>query len=394
MTMATSFVYFYVLPSVVLAQGDTGFFGMYMTRLMWTHWAVMIYAVGAGAAFFIFRRQLTLDPARPQAWDSDLNRTIYLALWAIAGAGVLAQFLLGKLNLTGSATYELATDQIGEFAFLAQAYNLMVPLMVVFAIKDNFRKRTWFLSAIVFIVFLQAGFRFRIMILLAGLGTSFVLLRRYRPSTMLAVAGLAVALILSNLIGTVRRYGQGIDLAALSNVSVDRLSLSVDGELGVVYVLDYIADNPLPDLAPLEPWRVGIARLVPSFIWPGKPTAEYTKYFITGTTLQGADKAGIAATQHVEMLLQWGWFGLGPLSFLYFSTACLLLSRMHKLDRTMRVAGSSIVPAYFGFYMQTRGYFSQILADAIFMLAPLYFLNWHGSFSLWTSPRRAAGTTQ
>lgn len=108
--------------------------------------------------------------------------------------------------------------------------------------------------------------------------------------------------------------------------------------------------------------------------------------------MEGAEQAGIAATQHVEMLLQWGWLGLGPLSFLYFCIACLLLSRLHKLDRTVRIAGYSLVPAYFGFYMQTRGYFFQIFADAIFMLAPLYLLNLGSSLRLFASPRRAAGT--
>jgi hypothetical protein len=33
------------------------------------------------------------------------------------------------------------------------------------------------------------------------------------------------------------------------------------------------------------------------------------------------------------------------------------------------------VPAFFGFYMQTRGYFAQVFADALFIFVPLFLIH-------------------
>ena len=375
MTMLTSIVYFYMLPVVVLANGDTGYFGMYITNLMWSHIVVLLYALGAGWAFFVFRRILTANPADPRPWDNNTYDPIYWMLWGVAGTGATAQILLGKLNVMGSEKYEFAVDQIGEFAFLTQAYNMMVPLTIMFAIRDKFKRWTWVLLPIVLLIFLQAGFRFRIMLLLAGLGTAFALVHKFRITTPFALGGLGVALLLSNVIGTIRRYGQGVDISALTDEKVEGLTTNVGGEFGLVYVLDYTVNNPLPDLVTFEPWLVAVARLIPSFLWPDKPTAEYVKYFWAGATMEGADKAGIAATQHVEMLLQFDWFGIFPLAFIYFSIAGIVLTAFFNQRREARIAGCALAPAFFGYYMQTRGYFFQYFADALFILGPLLILD-------------------
>jgi hypothetical protein len=191
-----------------------------------------------------------------------------------------------------------------------------------------------------------------------------------------AVVGGVGAVFLVNVLAQIRRYGQGVDLSALEDASVGDFFSSFPGEIGIVFVTAYIAANPLPALAMFEPWTVALARLVPSFLWPDKPTADYTLYFAAGLTAEGADKAGVAAPQQVEMLLQFGWIGVPLLAFFYFSIAIWLVSRLHKLGREARIAGCSLVPVYFGYYMQTRGgYFFQIFADAIFVIGPLFLLN-------------------
>jgi hypothetical protein len=99
------------------------------------------------------------------------------------------------------------------------------------------------------------------------------------------------------------------------------------------------------------------------------------RYFISGATVANADQAGVAAPQHVEMLLQFGWFGMVPLAFLYFSIAALLIYKLSRLGREARIAGCSMAPAFFGFYMQTRGYFFQVFADALFIFGPLFAMH-------------------
>ena len=179
--------------------------------------------------------------------------------------------------------------------------------------------------------------------------------------------------MLSNLIGMVRRYGQGIDYNNLGEASEEHVS-SFSGEAGIVYTLGYIADHRLPDFVMFEPWTVGLARLIPSFIWQDKPTLSYGRYIldITETNSFGA---GVAAPQHVEMLFQFGWFGLPLLAFIYFYIIAYLIHRLNLLGYEARVAGCSLAPVFFGFYMQSRGYFFQILSDGLFIFGPMFLVH-------------------
>ena len=39
------------------------------------------------------------------------------------------------------------------------------------------------------------------------------------------------------------------------------------------------------------------------------------------------------------------------------------------------VAGCSLAPVFFGFYMQTSGYFFQILSDGLFIFGPIFLVH-------------------
>lgn len=373
LTMLTSFVYFYLMPVVALADGDAGFFGMYIGDMQWTHLAVALYNLGAIGAFFAHWRVLNANPEPPLARDRPLNNKVYLALWGIALAGVAVQVTTGRLNIAGDASYEVADT--GSFAFLTQAYNLLVPLTLLLLIRLRFDWRSILVLVVVLGVFLQVGFRFRLMMLLAGAGGVFALQSRFKIGVLGGAAGLAVTLQLVSVIGAIRRYGQGIDLSALTSENVESTASGFGGEFGAVYSFDYTAASDLPPPNFIEPWAVAIARLVPSFIWPDKPTAEYLTRVVAGANVAGAEQAGVAAPQHVEILFQFGWWGLLPTAFLYFWIAGWLVGRVACIGREVRLAGCTLIPFFFGYYMQTRGYFFQILVDGLFILGPLFILS-------------------
>jgi hypothetical protein len=387
MTMITSFVYFFAMPLVALATGDPGYFGMFISHVQWMHAAVLLYVLGACAAFLRFDRVLNVDPSLHHPWDKSINKYIFRILWSVAIIGVIVQAALGKLNLTGDENYVLDKERISELAFITQAFNMMVPLTLVLMIRERFSPRSFVVLAIVILVFLQVGFRFRILMLLAGVGCAFVLEYGIKVRIVRGVAAAAGGILLSNLMGAVRNYGKGIDLGGLTDKRVDAMSSNFGGEFGIVYVLDYSAGNPLPSLVWFEPWVVAIARMVPSFLWQDKPYPTYFAHFIAGATQRYADKAGIAAPQHVEMLLQFGWPGVLPLAFIYFSFACWLVRRVAYTGRETRIAGAALIPFYFGYYMQTRGYFFQIFADGLFILGPLFLLTLDSKLAV---PNRAA----
>jgi len=372
MMVLTSFIYFYLIPVLALAAGDTGYFGMYLGSFRWAHFAVLLYVLGALVAFLVHWRVLSVHPGAPRRNERQIAKPVFYALWGVVAAGVAFQILSGKLNLTGAENYKFATDR--EVAFFTQAYNMMVPLTLILLIRNNFKLWSLVFAAVVVVVFLQIGFRFRIMIFLTAAVVSFAIARNIKIRVAYALGGAVVALYLANLIGSLRRYGRGLDLSQVDQVAQIGPFTSFAGETGIAYVLAYTAENPLPDLAMFEPWLVGVARLVPSFIWPDKPTAEYLRHFIAGAQTK-AEGAGVAASQHVEMLLQFGWISLPILAFFYFTIATSLIDRLHRLGREARIAGCAIVPAFFGFYMQTRGYFFQIFADSLFFFGPLFLVH-------------------
>ena len=374
--MMTTFVYFYAMPVISLSQGNNELWGMYLTSLEWAHLAVLLYALGASAAFIANEKYLLMNPAKIKPNERGLNKYVFIGLWAGAIALLMIQIMLGKFNVLGSENYEFAADSIGELAFINVTYNMMVPLTLLVVIRDDFKIRSLVFLAVVLLIFMQVGFRFRILITLCAVASSYAVTRNIKINALYACLGSVAGIYVVNIIGAIRRYGQGIDLSRLDDVSADKMLSSFGGEFGIVFALQYTAANPLPAPAYFEPWTVALARLIPSAIWPDKPTAEYLRSFILGFPIDNADKAGIAASQQVEMLLQFGWIGLPFLAFLYFGIATFLVFRLNQLSREARIAGCSMVPAFFGYYMQTRGYFFQVLTDGIFFFLPLFLVHY------------------
>lgn len=369
----TGLIYYYVMPVFGLNETSTGYFGLHIYSLDWLYAAEALYAGGAFAAFWFWRNILAINPAIRFPHDQQYSWRISLFFWALAAAGVITMLLLGYLNVFVTKDFELAAD-VSQYAFLNLAFSLMVPMMLVFMLHHNFKSFTWVLLLVVLFLFLQAGFRYRMVILLSAVATSFMLSRGYRMRASYVVASAFIMLPIINLIGAVRKYGNGINLEGIQDLKWVDLVTSFNGEIGIVYTLASFAQSPLPDPIGPEPWLVALARLIPSFIWHDKPEPTYLKTITAHLLDVSADQAGVAAPQHVEMMLQFGWTGIFFLSFLYMSIICLIVKLLSKLGWEGRIAGFSIIPAFFGFYMQTRGYFFQILADGLFYFLPLFLI--------------------
>lgn len=376
MTVITSGIYFYLMPGLVAATGklEAGFFGMYIDSLIWPHFAVFLYTLGALGAFMSNRRRLAVNSAKSRHIEHRTNWTIFYLLCALAAAVVTAQVMLGRLNFTREIVAGNFSDLAQSLRFLNLFFTMLVPLTLVYLIKTDFSLRSLVLTAIITLILLQVGFRYRIIFLVFSVFASWMIIRGLKIRTSYVVLGSTAGLFLTNFLVNVRTYGAGLDLTQLEGMSFTDIFQSFGGEIGPIYVINHVASNPLPDIVYFEPWIVGIARLVPTFLWPEKPTADYLLYYSAGFSEQAAEKAGIAAPQQVELLLQFGWIGLPILAFIYFYFAAWLLSRINRLSREARIAGASLIPIFFGFYMQTRGYFFQTLSDGLFLFGPLFLM--------------------
>jgi hypothetical protein len=302
--------------------------------------------------------------------------TVAWLLAAVATAGVLVLVALGRLQFF--AADEAQPNNVGEdegFAFLTLSISMLIPLVLIMLLRTRFHIYGLFVLAGVFLVILTTGFRFRIIILASAVVISYMLVRRIRIRVSYVALGSCLALIVVNAIGYSRTYGRGIDLSRLDGLTWVDLLHAFGGEIGPVFALAHIVESPPPDLIYFEPWTVGIARLVPSFLWSDKPYPSYLIDYVSGFGEIYQRTAGVAAPQHAEALLQFGWFGLPVLAFLYFAFACKVVERLQWLGLEARIAGCAMAPAVFGFYMQQRGYFFQFLCEFLFMFGPLFLVH-------------------
>jgi hypothetical protein len=225
-------------------------------------------------------------------------------------------------------------------------------------------------------VFLVAGFRFRIAILMIAVAASYCLTRGRKIGVVTGAIGITVALMVFNAIGHARRYGVGLDLSSLDGIEWSELLSSFGGEVGPIFALFGVIQYPPSELIGADPWIIAIARLVPSFMWPDKPYPDYLMHYTIAFDDITRRSAGIAGPQQAEVLMQFGWPGLLFLPFIYFLIVIYISKRISRLGREARIAGAALIPGVFGFYMQQRGYFFQNLCEMLFIIGPLFLVNY------------------
>jgi hypothetical protein len=374
LTALTSLFYFYIMPVSALLAGVDTFFGMTLHSLDDIHWVSILYMLGVAAASFVNISALSIPPTSKDDIETPIDK-LYLSLWGIAFLGLFILMALGQLNLTSGDDYEV-NYQVSNLAFLNLSFSMTLPLTLIFLMHDRFRYKSILLLLVVLYIYSIAAFRFRILILLCGASICFAVTHKFKVRSWMAPLGGTVIVILMNLIGMIRRYGGGLNLENADNKSFGEILANFGGELGIVFVAQYTAENPFNPTIYFEPWLVALARFVPTFLWPDKPAASYLADFSNGFLQSAAaSKAGMAAPQQVEMIYQFGWYGVPVIAFVYFSIASGLMRPIGRITREARIAGFALIPPFFGYYMQSRGYFFQMAAEAMFTFAPLFILH-------------------
>lgn len=370
--LSTSFIYFYLMPALSFTGRDAEFLGMHIDSLQWPHLAVGLYAAGGVAACFAARGSLSVDPGIPYPKDRRVNMFMLTLLATSAVIATVTHVALGRMNIRASDDYQWSND-VGEYAFINLFFTMMVPLSIVYLVRDKFGVRSLAALTAASFVLLMTGFRYRLIFMAFAVTAAFLILRGKRVRTAFVLPCLLLGLLANNAMVNARTYGAGVNLSKLSDVTPTEILQSFGGEVGPLFSFSFIADNPIAEFIMADPWSIAVARLIPSFLWKDKPTPDYL-YISLGGFPKYAKEAGVAAPQHVEMLLQFGWLGLPILAFIYFRLAIVLLDFLGRRGLEVRVAAFALVPVFFGFYMPTRGYFFQILSDGLFTFGPLFLL--------------------
>lgn len=369
----TSFIYFFLMPISHVISGNASFFGLVLDDLDGVYLAVGLYALGAMAAMLLNRRILSKNPVDTYQRERTINLYALFAILALAISGVAAKVMLGLLNIGDDTDVSSSAINVN---FLQLSDSLLISTTLVVLLIDRFRFRSLALLAFTVSVFVLDGFRFRIVILLSAALISFAISKGIRIRSAYVFFGGIIAIIVLNAIGLSRSYGSGIDLSRLGDRSLGELFGSFDAEIGPVFVLQHLTDNPPYNFIGLEPWYVAVTRFIPAFMWPNKPFPDYLLYYAWGFPDRHALTAGVAGTQQSEFFLQFGFLGLPFLAFGYYALALRLQRRLLFLSREARIAGTAILPAMIGFYSQQRGYTFQLLCELFFTLFPLFVMHW------------------
>lgn len=371
--LATCGFYFLYIPIAVLNSDNNYFMGLSIQRPIVFLASIWLYLAGALFGIKLGQRRPDTAGTCAQIFEWQLLR-LEASFWVIAVSGCVYLSAVGVLEIIQLSAQSNVEGPEFKLLFVLQSLNLLIPLTVIAAIRRDFDRWSVALILLVFSIFLIAGFRFRLLILLFSLATAFMLLKGWKPRLSL-FAPLGLLFLLSmNIIGQTRSYGAGLSFENFNAADLFTISGSFGAEAGVSLATAYIAENIPADLFYFDPWIVGLARLIPSALWPGKPSPDYLYYILGGTDQIHAESAGIAFAQPGEILLQFGYFGVPVIAALYFTAASKISSTGAKWGGVYGLALFSICPAFFGYYMISRGYFFQVLADGIFIVGPALFL--------------------
>jgi hypothetical protein len=97
--------------------------------------------------------------------------------------------------------------------------------------------------------------------------------------------------------------------------------------------------------------------------------------FLDRLHLTNKSGGGIAGPQHVEFMYQFGWFGILPLAFLYFSVACWSIRKLNTTGGEAPLVWATLAPIFFGLTMQTRCYFFATFCNTLVLWGTLYLVS-------------------
>lgn len=222
------------------------------------------------------------------------------------------------------------------------------------------------------VFFIIAGFRFRIVILIISLLTTYYLYPVAKKINYIFLVSLAIVVYLGfGIMDTARSYGHGINM---ENVSIDN-DKQGPGEADYVYVMSSLSMKYYDNAEKLyfEPLITAICMPIPRTLAPWKPDGQYLKdiqLMVLGTSDYGA-----AFVFYVEAFMSFGWLGV-----ILYSFFVGWLSKVFWLNykRNPKSIGAILaLGLYNGFcyVLVSRGYMAQTFNTFIyFIVLPFWII--------------------
>ncbi|WP_223477181.1 hypothetical protein [Oricola indica] len=328
--------------------------------LLYTVFYLMGMRASAPLAFrrdtFFKSRFRRLEVERPG------SRVAYVGLIVIA-AGMIAYSLLSRNIFTS-----------GPFLLTIIGFDLALALYLFGrSRRPSWLNAMWFVGLL--ILFVYAGFRYRIMILFFAEVMPFAVGRSKIFSRLALIVGTFLLAIILGAFGQIRSYGSFSNIDLLDAELDLRTAFLASGEQTVtISTIAVVEHHDILEKVGFEPIILVATQFIPSSIFPSKPRATYLGAYNKVTT--GLRNTGTAMHDVGQATLMFGIVGL-PFSALLLGFILGYLLNA-TLKRSPNINYTIAVVVLFAVSLPTRGYFAQQVTWALTFLLPLVILQLNG----------------
>lgn len=386
MIAATYLTYFVVGPLLRILEGDTSLMGRNIEPL----YALAFFAAIVAINVLWIGYHLPIGPYLTRQIPSGLLsgqrrkyserqlRSFGVAL-ALAGAGgvllwsVQSGRSLGMFFLPGLVTQ---VDPGGEYgsSYFFLMIEFLIPAALLLLMGGGLSKKPWYwvYFALVSIVYISIGFRYRILILWVATGTFYYLRKRSRPSKAVVLGGVTLVLVMAGWVQISRGYFRSAGQVGEVSTSIADARSRALSDTGIfetfAAVIHAVPDQI--DYVYLEPVVQVFVHPIPRSLWPDKPMPDFLDKIGQAVGTPGSGRAGLAVPHFGEYYLAFGWIGL-VFGLFAFGVGCRTLWewRLRAPSDPWRQAIFALSYAFI-FQMITRGYTTQIVQSWFFIVFP------------------------
>lgn len=218
------------------------------------------------------------------------------------------------------------------------------------------------------LLFLFAGFRYRIAILILAEALTFYSIRASALRSIVSVTVTFLMIFLLSAFGQFRTYGE-FNLSGFFEVEFQPIKyLTQSGEQTVsISTISVIEHLETIELVGVQPFVVTFTHFIPSAIWPDKPRVTYLDAYFDVT--DGLSNTGTAMHDLAQAGLMFGIAGMPLAAFLLGLLCGTLLRWGLQNSPTPQFAVACIV--LFAVFIPTRGYLPQQVTWALSFALPV-----------------------
>jgi oligosaccharide repeat unit polymerase len=342
-------------------------------------WGAFVFLISVVAGFLLYRKRG--KPMLPPSVNIDTLLSYYgraltltgFILFTIATRGNVAN-LINPLD--ADAVPDLAGGGLANYLNLS--LNFLIPgVTLLFAYFVRTGKGIWWFAAFCIIalgLFTTLGFRYRIVLLVGALASTYYLGIRRRPNLIFAGGAIFLFISLMGIINLTRNYGGGLNLSKLDEEKDSQAYY----KSGLREAFIFQTSGAVIDLVPERYDYVGFQPIVSTLVFP-VPSAFYPeknsgKYLFDLLDVIYGKKysKGAAMMSYAEYYMTFGWIGIigGGLLIGWFSKKLWMWYLANHHNPFVIVAYS--VTVVYLYVVLSRGYLPQVTMLFFFSVFPIY----------------------